>query len=140
MQESICRGKKTLFDKHPKDAKKLCKGCPVANECRDYALIYKERGIWGGTSDYERFIIRSKTPQIRENLIREAIRLGLYEVRYSIAQYVDSIHAARQFHTQTVPVQPVDPAQLLAESQELLAELYTLLESEPDPTAQLDCA
>lgn len=140
VSESLCSGKKELFDNKPKEAKKLCRDCPVADECLRYALIYKERGIWGATSDAERHIILMKSPEIRGSLIREAIQTGLYEVRFSIAQYVDSIHAARQFRTRTTPEPVVDPEQLLSEFQGLSEGWNSLLESLPEPSVQTECA
>ena len=35
-------------------ARNYCKGCPVKMECRNYAIMYHERGIWAGTTDEER--------------------------------------------------------------------------------------
>lgn len=36
-------------------AKKVCRSCPVIEECLDYALAGGERfGVWGGTSERER--------------------------------------------------------------------------------------
>ena len=38
-----------------RDAKKVCKSCPVRLECLEYALANDERfGIWGGLSERER--------------------------------------------------------------------------------------
>jgi WhiB family redox-sensing transcriptional regulator len=38
-----------------REAKKICLGCEVRNECLDYALAHDERfGIWGGLSERER--------------------------------------------------------------------------------------
>ena len=37
------------------EAKRICQGCPVRQECLDYALDHTERfGIWGGLSERER--------------------------------------------------------------------------------------
>ena len=63
--ESLCSEERELFDQKPKEAKKLCKGCPVAAECLHYALIYKERGIWGATSEAERHLLITKSPEDR---------------------------------------------------------------------------
>lgn len=42
-------------------ATKLCGGCPVINECLAYALTNPEvEGIWGGTTDNGRAILRRK--------------------------------------------------------------------------------
>jgi WhiB family redox-sensing transcriptional regulator len=36
-------------------AKAICNGCPVLEECRDYALDIREsHGIWGGLNEMER--------------------------------------------------------------------------------------
>lgn len=127
--EGLCRTKEELFDKKPKEAKKLCRDCPVASECLHYAIIYRERGIWGATSDAERHMIIMKSPELRNQLIREAIQQGLYEVRFSIAQYIDSIHSARQLRSRTVVAPPPAPEQVLEEFAELSAGWYSLLES-----------
>ena len=38
-----------------REAKKICLGCDVRKECREYALAHDERfGIWGGLSERER--------------------------------------------------------------------------------------
>ena len=40
-------------------AKAICHACPVRTECLDFALSINERhGIWGGTSEMERRILR----------------------------------------------------------------------------------
>jgi WhiB family redox-sensing transcriptional regulator len=37
-----------------KEAKMLCKVCPVRQVCLDYAIKNECTGIWGGTTDSER--------------------------------------------------------------------------------------
>ena len=38
-----------------REAKRICSGCPVRDECLDFALANDERfGIWGGMSERER--------------------------------------------------------------------------------------
>jgi WhiB family redox-sensing transcriptional regulator len=38
-----------------REAKKICTGCEVRDECLEYALAHDERfGIWGGLSERER--------------------------------------------------------------------------------------
>lgn len=42
-----------------KEAKAVCQGCEVRNDCLEYALSYGEKfGIWGGLSERERGRIR----------------------------------------------------------------------------------
>ena len=36
-------------------AKKICQNCPVRVQCRDYALSTRVTGIWGGTTEAERY-------------------------------------------------------------------------------------
>ncbi len=36
-------------------AKKICATCPVADQCREYALENRiDHGVWGGTSERQR--------------------------------------------------------------------------------------
>lgn len=41
-------------------AKALCAGCPVITECLEWALVYREEGIWGGTGGADRRLIRAE--------------------------------------------------------------------------------
>lgn len=42
-----------------REAKSVCRGCVVQNECLEYALVNGEKfGIWGGLSERERRRIR----------------------------------------------------------------------------------
>ena len=42
-----------------REAKAVCRGCVVQNECLEYALVNGEKfGIWGGLSERERRRIR----------------------------------------------------------------------------------
>jgi WhiB family redox-sensing transcriptional regulator len=36
-------------------AKKVCEGCPVADQCLEYALLNRiDHGVWGGCSERQR--------------------------------------------------------------------------------------
>lgn len=52
-----------------RNAKKICEGCPVINECLDHALSVPEHyGVWGGMSEDERRLIRRRRQrQARQN-------------------------------------------------------------------------
>lgn len=41
-----------------KEAKALCAGCPVRDECLAHALAYDEPGVWAGTSAKERQLMK----------------------------------------------------------------------------------
>ena len=43
---------------HGNKQKKFCIGCPVIDECLNYALNVKVLGVWGGTTPEERNEIR----------------------------------------------------------------------------------
>lgn len=98
-KEGLCRdisNSAELFDKNPRRAKNLlCSNCPVAGDCLQYAVIYGERGIWGNTTFEQRQALTNYRPSYRQALIREAQNLGLYEHRYSIAQYQEALRSAR---------------------------------------------
>jgi WhiB family redox-sensing transcriptional regulator len=38
--------------------RKMCKNCPVLEECFKYALTYNVKGIWAGTTEQQRRQIR----------------------------------------------------------------------------------
>ncbi len=60
---------------HSKDAKRICKACPVMMQCRQWALdTDEEYGIWGGLSEAERKKIR-----------RERARAGQTPTRRTVA-------------------------------------------------------
>jgi WhiB family redox-sensing transcriptional regulator len=49
-----------------KDAKAVCQGCVVRQDCLEYALTNREKfGIWGGLSERERRRIRRERAQAR---------------------------------------------------------------------------
>lgn len=41
-------------------AKEICAVCPVLEECREYALAHSDHGVWGGMSERERNVERSR--------------------------------------------------------------------------------
>lgn len=41
--------------------KDICSRCPVKQACLDYALTFDAYGIWGGTTQAERRLMRRKT-------------------------------------------------------------------------------
>ena len=46
-------------------AKKTCAGCPVAEQCLEYALTRRvEHGVWGGCSERQRRRIRRQRREV----------------------------------------------------------------------------
>ena len=86
-QEGLCRlpNNSIIFEQNPRRAKKICQSCPVAGECLQYSLIYREQGVWGGFTFKEREYMLAYTPTLQDALIKEAQAQGIYEHRYSIA-------------------------------------------------------
>ncbi len=39
--------------------KRVCKTCEVREPCLEFALAYRDEGIWGGTTETERNVIRA---------------------------------------------------------------------------------
>lgn len=68
MESARCHGIDRSIDFFPgpsdiksvKAAKQFCCACPVIAECLEYALVRHEDGVWGGTSAYERGLLRRK--------------------------------------------------------------------------------
>jgi len=65
--QAICRGHTNLFfepfretqrEKRDREARArvVCGQCPVQQQCRQYARENEEHGIWGGETDYERYV------------------------------------------------------------------------------------
>ena len=41
-----------------REAKLICRGCEVREQCLEYALEHSEAGVWGGLSERERRALR----------------------------------------------------------------------------------
>lgn len=65
---------------NPTAARKLCPQCPVQSDCLDYALLYDERGVWGGKTQKE----RKSLAFLRSSLRKTAQSLGILENRQSL--------------------------------------------------------
>lgn len=52
-------------------AKAVCSGCPVRQDCLDYALEHNELGVWGGVGERERRTMKRRLQ--RERTKRAAI-------------------------------------------------------------------
>lgn len=76
-------------------ARKNCIDCPVKSECLEYAILYNEHGVWGGTTEIERDRVIKGSPRLSLVLRKEALALGILEQRYSIVQYWETIQKAR---------------------------------------------
>lgn len=72
VKQAACRGKSVslFYPSHTHKnvsrrqevllGKELCSKCAVALGCLDYALHYEPLGIWGGTTEVEREILRRR--------------------------------------------------------------------------------
>ena len=117
----------TAFRNQSRKAKNFCLNCPVKRDCLNYALLYDEDGIWGGTTEIDRARILKANPLIQDLLKIEALQLGIFEHRYTIDQYWESIREARklQLNTHQAAVSHSSLAALapsVAEFQALLVE------------------
>lgn len=56
-----------------REARAVCRRCPVATQCADYAIANRERfGMWGGLSPDQRDAIRSRRSAERAAAAKEA--------------------------------------------------------------------
>jgi WhiB family transcriptional regulator, redox-sensing transcriptional regulator len=54
-----------------KEAKEVCRGCIVRQDCLEYALTNSEKfGIWGGMSERERRRIRRQRAMARQGSVQ----------------------------------------------------------------------
>jgi WhiB family redox-sensing transcriptional regulator len=71
--KAACRGRDTATFYHPEnergpsrmrrehEAKQICAACPVAGNCRNWALTTREPyGVWGGLSVEEREVLLAR--------------------------------------------------------------------------------
>jgi len=87
MKSAPCVGKTELFFppatkeqsrakyRRELEAKRLCKGCDVLEQCRNYARSNDEMGIWGGETERERWeagFMRGNAVFRRSRLIAES--------------------------------------------------------------------
>lgn len=56
----------------PARARKLCEGCPVRDRCLSYAVENKQFGVWGGTTEKQREVIRTVRANNRRRVIEQA--------------------------------------------------------------------
>lgn len=42
------------------EAKHICSGCGVKDQCRDWAIRYQEKGVWGETTLSQRKLLRKQ--------------------------------------------------------------------------------
>ncbi|MFC8454219.1 WhiB family transcriptional regulator [Kitasatospora sp. NPDC057223] len=47
------------------EAKSVCHRCPVMEQCLTWALTTSETGVWGGTSEDERRVIKRRAARNR---------------------------------------------------------------------------
>lgn len=64
-------------------AKAVCSRCPVVAACLQWARDHDERGIWGGTTENERWRVESATstvPVVQEDKPKRSIWMNIAEV------------------------------------------------------------
>lgn len=40
--------------------RRICQGCPVLDECREYSVMHENAGFWGGLTMSERHRLRAR--------------------------------------------------------------------------------
>lgn len=59
-EHAACRGHdpELFFDTDTRDAKAICRGCKVRDDCLDWSLGGAEHGVWGGLDEDQRRNLR----------------------------------------------------------------------------------
>lgn len=64
---AACRGRRTAVwfpgrgdTASLREALAVCERCPVTGPCLEHAVAFRERGVWGATSEKERVAIRRR--------------------------------------------------------------------------------
>ena len=47
------------------EALKICRRCPIKEDCLEWALTHEERGIWGGLTEEQRIAITRKRHRVK---------------------------------------------------------------------------
>ena len=59
---------KQEYDEQVGEQKAVCAGCPVKSQCLAYALKVRVQGVWGGTHDKDRGLLRRQLGIVAEEL------------------------------------------------------------------------
>lgn len=90
------------------EAKKVCAGCPVSQQCLDWALeTRQDTGVWGGLSENERRLLHrrarrydTREPGVPEQIIQH--RLDEFQAAVAAGGGVGSVARALGTNVQTV--------------------------------------
>jgi hypothetical protein len=81
-------------------ARAVCRRCPLAAACLDYALENEEHGIWGGTTPAERLALRGGAV-----LLNTEVRQRAAELRVDLAGEVTHEQIASKWDVSTRTVE-----------------------------------
>ncbi|MBD3550818.1 WhiB family transcriptional regulator [Streptomyces sp. SP18CM02] len=90
------------------EAKKVCAGCPVSQQCLDWALeTRQDSGVWGGLSENERRLLHRRVrrydtqdPPMAERIIKD--RLAEFEAAMATGESKGQVARALGTNVQTV--------------------------------------
>lgn len=77
--EPLCIGKEEVFFPPPggsqptKEAKEICRACPLLEPCLEWAVHVVEEGVWGGTGRQTRHNIAKQRGITQVNLTAETV-------------------------------------------------------------------
>ena len=60
-EREYINGKIYNFYENLAEAKKICESCPLRIQCLEYALKNAEYGVWGGTTEEQRHLLRRRS-------------------------------------------------------------------------------
>lgn len=95
-KRAICLGRdpELFFPVRVNLYEKTCIGCPVINQCKSYAIVHDEEGIWGGTTYRQRKALGELLAETLRGLYYDA---GLLEYRPGpVAEFIQRRRNAAQ--------------------------------------------
>jgi hypothetical protein len=91
--------------------KKYCTDCPVRGLCNTYAIVHKELGIWGGTSETDRQRLYNWFPEFIDLLTSLYKEASLLENRSQVDPLEHLMHLVGQQQVHNGPNVLIDPYQ-----------------------------
>ncbi len=93
-----------------REAKEVCRGCTVREDCLEYALQNGERfGVWGGMSERERRRIRRQRALARKVAAAIARVEPAYDIEYGNSTGAFSTFTERHLPSSVGPIMMIEP-------------------------------
>jgi len=71
--------------------KAVCRTCPVIVECLEWAMKHREKGVWGGTNEEDRAVLRRRAARRGTDGLTDAQRVRWDRERRAYELYCDGV-------------------------------------------------